>query len=204
MAMAYLTVFKNPRNRRATMAVLRAPLTSDDHVRGSVNAPITLVEYGDYECPQCGLAHPIVRRVRKHFGKNLRFVFRHFPLSQIHLLAEPAAETAEFAGADGRFWEMHDALYENQAQLSMPLLFALAGALSLPVDALKDALETQQFFVKVRNDFLGGVRSGVNGTPTFFINNSRHDGPFDFDDLVSAIEMHILPSTPLAFQATRT
>jgi hypothetical protein len=116
---------------RATMATLKVPITQRDHMRGPANAAVTLVEYGDYECPHCGLAHPIVDMVQKHFAKHLNFVFRHFPLSQIHLNAEPAAESAEFAGAHDRFWEMHDEIFENQERLGLPLLFALAERLDL-------------------------------------------------------------------------
>jgi protein-disulfide isomerase len=139
--------------------------------------------------------------VRQHFGDNLRFVFRHFPLTQIHPHAEPAAETAEFAGAHGRFWRMHDALYESQRWLSSTLLYGLARTLGLSDLELRDALATERYRGKVRNDFLGGVRSGVNGTPTFFINGYRHDGPFDFEDLVAAIDARLTQARTL--QETR-
>jgi protein-disulfide isomerase len=152
-----------------------------------------MVEYGDYECPHCGAAHPIVGAIQQHFGSSLRFVFRHFPLKQIHPNAQPAAETAEFAGAHGRFWEMHDGLFENQDELSLPLFFALARQLSLSETALQNALLSGEYEPKVRADFLGGVRSGVNGTPAFFINGRRHDGTYAFEDLVEAIEMQLSP-----------
>ena len=170
------------------MSILRVPVTSIDHVRGQPAASVTLVEYGDYECPHCGLAHPIVQRVQRHFGDQLRFVFRHFPLTQAHANAQPAAEAAEWAGVHGRFWQMHDGLYENQDQLGLPLLAILARALGLSEAELRDALTNRTFAPKVRRDFMSGVQSGVNGTPTFFINGRRHDGPWDFDDLVGAIE----------------
>jgi protein-disulfide isomerase len=173
------------------MATLKVPVTSADHVSGPADAPVTLVEYGDYECGHCGAAHPIVNLVRRRFGQDLRFAFRHFPMSTVHPNAESAAETAEFAGANGLFWEMHDALYENQDQLGPPLLLALAGALGLSQPALQHALVTGLFAAKVRKDFLGGVRSGVNGTPAFFINGRRHDGTYAFEDLVAAIGMHL-------------
>jgi protein-disulfide isomerase len=173
------------------MGTLRVPVTQHDHVRGPANAPVTLVEYGDYECPHCGLAHPIVNAVRKHFARQLRFVFRHFPLSQIHPNAETAAESAEFAGAHGRFWEMHDGIYENQDRLGLPLLFALVRTLGLSELELQSALASGEYEPKVRADFLGGVRSGVNGTPSFFINGERHDGSYAFDDLVAAIELRL-------------
>jgi protein-disulfide isomerase len=169
------------------MSLLRVPVTADDHSRGPANAAVTLVEYGDYECPFCRSAHGVVKDIEESFGPNLRFVFRHFPMSQAHPFAEPAAESAEFAGAYGKFWEMHDGLYENQDQLGTPLLFALAKLLGLPEEGLAAAIANGDYADKVRQDFLGGVRSGVNGTPTFFINNVRHDGSWEFDELAAAI-----------------
>jgi protein-disulfide isomerase len=169
------------------MSTLQVPVSSADHTQGDPHAPVTLVEYGDYQCPACGAAFPIVKAVQKHFGKQLRFVFRNFPLTQIHPGAESAAETAEFAGAHGHFWEVHDALYENQEELGLPLYLALAEALNLSQTALREALETRAFRAKVRSDFMGGLKSGVNGTPTFFINGKRHDGASDFDSLAGAI-----------------
>src|SRR4249920_2620123 len=138
------------------MSTLQIPVSLADHVQGDPHAPITLVEYGDYQCPACGAAFPIVTAVQKHFGKELRLVFRNFPLTQIHPEAESAAETAEFAGAHGHFWEVHDALYENQDELGLSLYLALAEALSLPEAALREALEKRTFRPKVRSDFMGG------------------------------------------------
>ena len=170
------------------MATLKTPVTPEDHVQGPENAAATLVEYGDYECPHCGSAYSIVKRVQKHFGKGLRFVFRNFPLSEIHPHAESAAETAEFAGAHGKFWEMHDGLFENQERLGGPLYLELAQEFGLSSAELRQALEQEKYKGRVRADFSSGVRSGVNGTPTFFINGKRHDGPFDYESLVQAIE----------------
>lgn len=170
------------------MALLKVAVGKEDHIQGKADAEYVLVEYGDYECPHCGLAYPIVKRVQKHFGKRLAFVFRNFPLTQLHSHAEPAAETAEFAGSKGRFWEMHDLLFENQDRLGGPLFEELAETLELDPRELMEALEQEQFTPRVRADFSGGVRSGVNGTPTFFINGRRHDGPFDYENLVEAIE----------------
>ena len=147
-----------------------------------------MVEYGDYECPFCGQSHPIVNSILKHFGDDLSLVYRHFPLTQVHPHAQSAAETAEFAGAHGRFWEMHDALFANQQRLGLPLYLALATALKLSQEELLTALETGRYAPKIRRDFIGGVRSGVNGTPSFFINGYRYDGSYDFDSLVSAID----------------
>jgi len=171
------------------MTKLSVPVSAKDHRQGDADAPCTLVEYGDYQCPSCGQAYPIVKRVQKHFGKRLSFVFRNFPLTQMHQFAEPAAETAEFAGANGKFWGMHDLIYENQARLGDDeLLPELAQQLHLAPAKLIDALESKEFEPRVKADFSSGVRSGVNGTPTFFINGQRHDGPYDFASLVEAID----------------
>jgi protein-disulfide isomerase len=170
------------------MSILRVPVTSDDHIQGEARAPVTLVEYGDYECPMCGLAYPIVKRVQKHFGRTLRLVYRHFPMTQVHPHAEIAAQAAEFAGEYHQFWVMHDALYENQDRLSAALLFSLAEAMALPEMELRNAILTGRHLPKIKKDFLGGVRSGVNGTPTFFVRGRRYEGPFDFEYLVAAIQ----------------
>jgi protein-disulfide isomerase len=170
------------------MSRLSVPVHAGDHVQGDLNAPCTLVEYGDYQCPSCGAAYPIVKRVQKHFGKHLAFVFRNFPLTQLHPFAEPAAETAEFAAAHGKFWQMHDLLYENQNRLDDELLLELAQKLNFAPATLEQALKTGQFQARVKADFTSGVRSGVNGTPTFFINGQRHDGSYDFNSLLAAID----------------
>lgn len=174
------------------MANLKVPVGPADHTLGDEQAPVTLVEYGDYECPHCGRAHPVVKSLRKHFGKQLRFVYRHFPLTQIHPMAEPAAEAAEFAGANGQFWEMHNGIFENQPSPSLPLLAELAQALGLSSADLLSALESREFLPAIKHDFLGGVRSGVNGTPTFFINGYRYEGLNEFEDLVEAIDAELL------------
>jgi protein-disulfide isomerase len=180
------------------MSSLQVPVTDADHIEGDGHALVTLVEYGDYECPICGLAYPVVKRVQKHFGKRLRFVFRNFPLTQIHPEAENAAETAEFAGAHDQFWQMHDALFENQEALGPELYSSLADTLGLPAEGLKEALGHRTFRPKIRSDFMGGLKSGVNGTPTFFINGTRHDAGNDYEDLVGAID------TQLATEARRS
>ena len=169
------------------MATLRTPIARNDHTQGDPNAPVTLVEYGDYECPHCGRAYPIIKRVQKHFGERLLFVFRNFPLNHTHPHAESAAETAEYAATQGKFWEMHDLLFENQEQLGSGFYEELAEKLHLDPVALTASLDSGQFTDRVRADFTSGVRSGVNGTPTFFINEERHDGPFDYPALVGAI-----------------
>jgi protein-disulfide isomerase len=177
--------------------MLKTPVTPQDHVLGDRNAPVTLVEYGDYQCPHCGRAHPIVKEVLRAFGKQVRFVYRHFPLTQIHPFAQGAAETAEFAGAHNHFWQMHDGLFENQIRLGLALFVELAEESGLRVSELETALETGLYLPKVRNDFMSGVRSGVNGTPTFFVNGHRHNGTYEFADLSLSISNELaLVSNP--------
>jgi len=170
------------------MSRLSIPVGNEDHIQGDPTAEISLVEYGDYECPYCGEAYPIVKKIQARFGKRLLFVFRNFPLSRAHPWAEAAAEVAEFAGAHGKFWQMHDLLYKNQGSLGEELFLRLARSLKLSPTQLQSAIAQQTYRARVQSDFVGGVRSGVNGTPTFFINGQRHNGPFEFVSLSAAIE----------------
>jgi len=147
------------------------------------------VEYGDYECPYCGAAYLILNQVFQVMGDNLRFVFRHFPLTQIHPHAETAAEAAEAAGAQSRFWEMHHLLYSNQQSLDPQYLVRFAEELDLDTVRFVRELENHAHHDRVREDFLSGVRSGVNGTPTFFVNGFRYNGSWDFEPLVNALEL---------------
>jgi protein-disulfide isomerase len=169
------------------MSKLLVPVHADDHRQGSADAEWTLVEYGDYQCPICGQAYPIVKQLQERLGDRLLFVFRNFPLRQIHPHAEHAAETAEFAAAHGRFWEMHDLLFENQQDLQDERLFELAVQIGLSTHQLRRSLDSETYLGRIDLDFREGIRSGVNGTPTFFINGVRHDGSFDFDTLLRAL-----------------
>jgi protein-disulfide isomerase len=178
---------KNPDYQEDAMSKLKIPVGPNDHVQGPEEAPVTLVEYGDYECPHCGRAYPIVKQLQKRFGKKLRFVFRNFPLKEIHPHAWEAAEVAECAGAQDRFWEMHDAIFENQQNLSNQTLVDLAHQLKLDVQAVAKSLKAGDFTDRIQADFSGGVRSGVNGTPTFFINGERHDADFALETLTAAL-----------------
>jgi len=170
-----------------TMSKLVLPVGPRDHVQGGEHASITLVEYGDYECPHCGRAYPIVKAAQKHLGKRLRFVFRNFPLES-HRHAEAAAETAEAAAAQGMFWEMHDALFENQGRLEFDDLIVYATNLGLDVARVARELEGREYMPRVKEDVGSGVRSGVNGTPTFFINGERFDGDWTGAGLIAALE----------------
>ena len=169
------------------MSKLSQDVTAEDHVQGDAEAQYTLVEYGDYQCPSCGDAAPIVKQVQNHFGKELRFVFRNFPLEQ-HEFAEEAAETAEFAGSQDKFWEMHDALYLNQTEFEDEMFPALARKLGLNEQDLEEALAGGAFAGRVKKDLESGEKSGVGGTPTFYINGKQHQGLFTYEGLVEAIE----------------
>ena len=166
---------------------LSIPVSEHDHVQGPPDAPVTLVEYGDYECPYCGQAYPIVKRIQQELGGRLRFVFRNFPLNTIHEHAGVAAQAAEAAAAQGKFWEMHDMLYEHQADLADADLREYALKIGLEIYRFDADLSQETFARRVRDDFRGGVRSGVNGTPTFFINDVRYNGGLDHDELLEAL-----------------
>ena len=166
---------------------LTPPVNTRDHVAGPPTAPLTLVEYGDFECPYCRQAFPIVKQVQQQLGKDLRFVFRHFPLTKVHAHAQHAAEAAEAAGAQGAFWQMHDRLFERQFALDAEHLIEYATELGLDADRLAGALAAGTYRAKVRDDFRSGVQSGVNGTPTFFINGVRHESGYDLDTLLTAL-----------------
>jgi len=166
---------------------LKNPVSENDHAQGDADAPVTLVEYGDYQCPYCGAAYGVIKSVQQQLGKKLRFVFRNFPLNQAHPMAQLAAEAAEAAGAQGKFWEMHDALFENQKRLGPQLVKTLAAQLQLDAAQFEADLEERKFQSRVKHDFMGGVRSGVNGTPGFFINGERYDESWDEAPLMAAL-----------------
>jgi protein-disulfide isomerase len=170
------------------MSRLTLPVGPRDHILGPVDAPVTLLEYGDYECPFCGQAHVVVAELLNQLSNEMRFTFRHFPLTTVHPHAEHAAEAAEAAGAQGAFWEMHDLLYENQDALEDENLLQYAAMLRLDLKVFTQDLLTHAYAARVREDFMSGVRSGVNGTPAFFINGRRHEGSYDFPTLYAAIQ----------------
>ena len=160
------------------MSALQPPVAERDHIAGPDDAPVTLVEYGDYECPYCGMAYPIVKNLQRRLGDQLRFVFRNFPLRESHPHAEHAAEAAESAEAQGKFWEMHDIIFEHQQALEDQDLLAYAEAIGIDPTRIGEDLTNGTYVKRVREDFRSGVRSGVNGTPTFFINGERYNGPW--------------------------
>jgi protein-disulfide isomerase len=170
-------------------AFLTVPVTEGrDHIQGQADAPVTLVQYGDYECPYCGEAYPIIKEIQSEMGERLRFVFRNFPISTSHPHAEQAAEAAEAANAQGKFWEMHDLLYERQQNLTDEDLHRYAEELGLDVERFDKEMAEHVQAQRVHEDFMSGVRSGVNGTPTFYINGVRHDDSYETDVLRDALE----------------
>ncbi len=164
---------------------LTLPDPERDHFQGSADAPIKLLEYGDYECPFCGDAHAVVQQIQRRLGDDLLFAFRNFPLANIHPHAEHAAEAAEAAAAQGNFWSMHNLLFKNQSALEDEDLAAYAGELRLDANGLIREVIASVYAPRIREDFKSGVRGGVNGTPTFFINGERYDG--DLGQMLSVL-----------------
>lgn len=173
-----------------TTAQLTPLVGPDDHVEGRDGAPVTLVEFGDFECPHCAAAYPVVEAARARLGDVLRFAYRHFPLAEVHPHAIRAAEAAEAAGAQGKFWEMHRLLFLNQHALDDADLLGYAGMLGLDVARFEDELATHAHAPRVRRDYASGVSSGVQGTPTFFVNGVRYEGPWSDPGLfIAALEL---------------
>ncbi|MFJ8687306.1 DsbA family protein [Micromonospora wenchangensis] len=169
-------------------ARLRVPVTETDHVRGPLDAPVTLVQYGDFQCPYCGAAYPNLAEVLRQRRDIVRLVYRHFPITNLHPYAERAAEVAEAAGRRDRFWEMHDWLYEHQDQLDPVHLSLGVAQVGLPPGEIDAEVDRHAYADRVRHDFTGGIRSGVNGTPTLFVGDQRHDGPLDLPTLLTAVD----------------
>jgi protein-disulfide isomerase len=169
-------------------AILATPVNERrDHIIGKPTALVTLVEYGDYECPHCQQAHFVLQELMTQLSDQVRLAFRNFPLAEIHPHAARAAEAAEGAGAQGTFWDMHDTLFERQEALGDEDLLTYAAEIGLDLQRFQFELFNGMHRPRVRQDFIDGVRSGVNGTPTFFINGERHDGPWDLHSLSNLI-----------------
>lgn len=172
------------------MSKLRPPVNEKDHRLGNAAAPVTLVEYGDYQCPHCGHAHPLIKRLIEEMGDHLQFVYRHFPLQEIHPAAYMAALAAEAAGKQGRFWSMHDLIFEHQDSLHGNMFLDFAYALKLDMHRFGEDWRSKESQEKVESDFESGIRSGVNGTPGLFINGSMlytYDG--SYESLVEAVQV---------------
>lgn len=185
---------------KADSPTLRPPVGDRDHIRGPADAPVTLVEYADYECSHCREVALIIERLRERFGDRLRYVVRHFPISTLHPHAQLAAEAAEAAAAQGKFWEMHDLLFAYTGSLHRQKLVEFARELDLDVERFERELDEHVRAERVRQDFRSGVRSGANGTPTFFLNGVRYDGAWDLDSLVAEVRKPLGVQVRLLFQ----
>jgi len=170
------------------MNQLTLPVNSEDHIFGNPDAAIELLEYGDYECPYCGRAYPIVKDIQQQLGRELKFVFRNFPLRKIHPNAFMASIATEAAGLQDKFWEMHDIIFENQKTLDTENIFLFAGKLGLEIELFKNDIQQKSLIDKVEKDFESGIRSGVNRTPTFFINGKKYDGDWDGEQLLQYLK----------------
>jgi protein-disulfide isomerase len=170
---------------------LTPPLSAEDHVDGPDRAELELVMYGDFQCPYCTAAYPILRRVRDQLGGRLLFAFRHFPLRNVHPDAERAAEAAEAAAAQGAFWQMHDAIYESRGALSREDLISHAGELGLDAGRVEAELDSELHRPRVQRDLDSGLASGVTGTPAFFVGGRLHHGSFDAASLITALEASV-------------
>ena len=169
------------------MSTLRYPVTENDNMQGNLIAPVVLVEYGDYQCPHCGKAYPVVKKLQEEFGDKLNFVFRNFALTKIHPHAFIAAVSTEAAAKQNAFWQMHDMLFENQSKITKYNIIAFAEQLKLDLEQFSKDLENETITEKVENDFMSGMRSGVNATPSFFINGEKLEGPVVYITLKNAI-----------------
>ncbi len=166
---------------------LKPAVNEDDHIQGSKDVPVELVEYGDYECPHCGRAYPIIKNIQAKMGDKLKFVFRNFPLAESHPNAIAAAIATEAADLQGKFWEMHDLIYEHQRSLSVDSLLNYAQELELDMHRFSKDFSDKQSLAKVEEDFESGIRSGVNGTPSFFINGDKYEGDWSEETLLSVL-----------------
>ena len=162
-----------------------------DHIRGSVNAPITLVEYGDYECPYTGMAYPIVKEILGRYGDKLYFVFRNFPLNDIHPHAQAAAEASEAAAAQDKFWEMHDYLFEHQRALDYSHLLEYGEKVGLDIDKFKKEMSEHIYTPLIKESLKSGIDSGVEGTPTFFVNGVRYEDSLDIDTFSDVLKKNL-------------
>jgi protein-disulfide isomerase len=173
------------------MTNLKPTVNSNDHIQGADTALLELVEYGDYQCPHCGHAYPIIKKVQRELGADLKFIFRNFPLSEIHPDAFNAAVTTEAAALQGKYWEMHDIIFENQRALSIESLFSYAAKIGLDLERFKEDIQKTDIVSKVEQDFESGIRSGVNGTPSFFIGGKKYNGSWEAADLIQYLKSQL-------------
>jgi protein-disulfide isomerase len=181
-------------NQHPESTMLAVPVSHSDHILGPDTVIITLVEYGDFECPNCGQAYPAVKILRRHFAEHMRFVFRHFPLREVHPHAELAAEAAETAGAQDKFWSMHDLLFENQLHLKATSLRRYAEEAELDLERYDYEMNDHVYLQRVQEHIDGGAKSRVRSTPTFFVNGVVQDVSFGLEHLQQAIETELAGS----------
>ena len=168
-------------------STLTPRVSARDHIEGNADALVTLVEYADFQCPYCGAAHPVIKHLQKSLGEKLRFVFRNFPLTHAHPYALLAAQAAEAAALQGKFWQMHDLIFENQEELEPEVLPVWAHKIGLDVDQFAKAVREERVTKRIEEDYASGLDSGVDGTPSYFINGTRYEGEDDYDSLHSAL-----------------
>ncbi|HEY6282280.1 MAG TPA: DsbA family protein [Burkholderiales bacterium] len=180
-------------NKHTAPFTLAVPVTHADHFLGPESAKITVVEYGDFECPECGQAYPAVKILLKHFGDRVRFVFRHFPLVEVHPHAEVAAEAAEAADAQDKFWQMHNLLFEHQLHLKAKQLRQYASEAELDLERYDYEMGDHVYLQRVQEHIESGKKSGVRSTPTFFVNSAIQDVSFGMEQLYQAIEIMLRP-----------
>jgi protein-disulfide isomerase len=168
---------------------LKPDVSTTDHIQGNSDSDLIIVEYGDYQCPYCGAAYPVLKELMNQFGSQIKFVFRNFPLSEMHQYARPAALAAEAANSQGKFWKMHDAIYENQENLNESFLLELAEQLNLNIEQFKEDIQSPALAHKVDADFESGIVSGVNGTPSFFVNGNKFNG--GAEDLIQLVRENV-------------
>jgi len=171
---------------------LKNPVNNRDHILGIKTAPLELLEYGDYQCPSCSESYLVVKKVLRQFGKNVVFIFRNFPLTEVHPDAFDAALTAEAAGLQNKFWEMYELLYQNQERLSAQELFSYARQIGLDVNRFEQDIQSQALTAKIEADIEGGIKSGVNGTPTFYINGEKYEKDWESDGLIDDLKSLII------------
>ncbi len=177
------------------MPGLKPPFSKADHYKGDLESAVQLLEYGDFQCPHCGAAHPMLKKIEKRFGSRMLFIFRHFPLSELHPYAKIAAIASEAAARQGSFWEIFDLIFENQSRLNREMLLGLAKSLHLNLKKFQTDLEDPALAEKVESDFESGILSGVNGTPSFYINGEKYNGPYTFESLSLAVDQAIEDSS---------
>ena len=182
------TIVESAAEENEEIGKLNLPVNDLGHIQGPRTAPVNLVEYGDYECPYTGQAYPIVKEIQKRLGNDLLFVFRNFPLREIHPHAQHAAEAAEAAAAQGKFWDMHDYLFEHQRALDDNHLLKYAATLGIDTYKFRKEMSGHIYASQIDKSLGEGIASGVEGTPTFFINGARHNGSWDLETLLAAIK----------------